>query len=106
MSYKQDKPVPIFQYTPNSYGGYIPLNQIPSNTQHVWAPNKGGGPVTTPGPVTYSTVMPNGQTAHLGVYTNYGGNPVITYHHPGQLPSNPHGHIHNVMNTRLSYRPF
>jgi len=94
MSHKRKiyKPVRVFEYKDNNDTGiYIPLSQIPENTEHFWAKDKGGGKITSGLPVTYGTKMPNGDFAHGGVFVNYNGKPKIFYHYSTKLP------IHDIL---------
>ena len=77
MSNKTNIPVPIYDYV-NSVG--MPYTGSTNGIPRVWADSKGGGPVKTSGPVTFGTVMPNGQFAHVGNYVSIDGFYQIVYH--------------------------
>lgn len=79
------KPVPVFDHINPPYGHRIKQEDLSNDIPRYWAPEKGGGPVTVPGHVTFDTIMPNGETPHGGILTfvpNVG--PVAVFHYARQ----------------------
>jgi hypothetical protein len=67
MILEMSKPVPVFDYSSGG-GGILMPNGAPVGSKQTWAASipGGGGPIS--GIVTFSTIRPDGKTAHGGVW--------------------------------------
>jgi len=63
------KAVPIFDYRTDPYGVEL-SGPLPSGIPKMWVPKVGGGVITDPNPITFGTIMPNGERAHGGMIIN------------------------------------
>jgi hypothetical protein len=77
-----NKNIPVYKQTKTKFGVKMDINELPDDTEYIWTSDYSDDK-KTPIKTKKQKPMKKGYKgkAHGGIFTNYDGKPVVTYHY-------------------------